>query len=80
MKSARKCSSEGEEGFKRRGIQDKLRFYNISEGSLEELKYYLILSRDLDYVSTELYAQLTEQAEVVGRLLAGLMDSTERRR
>ena len=35
------------EGFKRRGIQDKIRFYNISEGSLEELKYYLILSVDL---------------------------------
>ena len=26
------------EGFKRRGIRDKLRFYNISEGSLEELE------------------------------------------
>jgi four helix bundle protein len=25
------------EGFKRRGIQDKIRFYNVSEGSLEEL-------------------------------------------
>lgn len=31
------------EGFKRRGIQDKIRFYNISEGSLEELKYFFIL-------------------------------------
>ncbi|MEA3397467.1 MAG: four helix bundle protein [Chloroflexota bacterium] len=27
------------EGFKRHGIRDKIRFYNISEGSLEELKY-----------------------------------------
>jgi len=33
------------EGFKRRGIQDKIRFYNISEGSLEELKYFFILSK-----------------------------------
>ena len=37
------------EGFKRRGIQDKIRFYNTSEGSLEELKYYFILSKDLDH-------------------------------
>jgi four helix bundle protein len=35
------------EGFKRGGIQEKVRFYNISEGSLEELKYFLILSKDL---------------------------------
>ncbi len=68
------------EGFKRRGIQDKLRFYNVSEGSLEELKYYFILSRDLEYIDTEVYAHLTEQAELVGRLLAGLIESTERRR
>jgi four helix bundle protein len=33
------------EGFKRRGIRDKIRFYNISEASLEELKYYFVLER-----------------------------------
>lgn len=27
------------EGFKKRGFPDKIRFYNTSEGSLEELKY-----------------------------------------
>ena len=32
------------EGYKKRGIKDKLRFYNISEGSGEECRYYLILS------------------------------------
>ena len=35
------------EGFKKRGISDKVRFYNIAQGSLEECRYYLILSRDL---------------------------------
>ncbi len=28
------------EGFKRRGIGEKIRFYNTAEASLEELKYY----------------------------------------
>jgi four helix bundle protein len=65
------------EGFKRRGIRDKIRFYNISEGSLEELKYFAILSRDLSYISS--YAALMTQAETVGRLLHGLITSTERR-
>lgn len=28
------------EGFKRNGLRDSLHFYNIAQGSLEELKYY----------------------------------------
>ena len=35
------------EGFKKRGKSDKARFMNIAQGSLEESRYYLILSRDL---------------------------------
>ena len=37
------------EGFKKRTIPDKLRFYNISQGSLEECRYYTILFKDLGY-------------------------------
>lgn len=37
------------EGFKKRGHKDKVRFLNISQGSLEECRYYTILSRDLGY-------------------------------
>ncbi|MDP1589912.1 MAG: four helix bundle protein [Prosthecobacter sp.] len=37
------------EGFKKRGKADKLRFYNIAQGSLEESRYYLILAHDLEY-------------------------------
>lgn len=37
------------EGFKKTGLSDKLRFYNIAQGSLEECRYYLILARDLKY-------------------------------
>ncbi len=66
------------EGFKRRGIQDKIRFYNISESSLEELKYYFILSKDLEHIGTN--ETLMSQSETVGRLLNGLITSTERRK
>jgi len=37
------------EGFAKKGIKNKLNFYNISQGSLEELKYYFILARDLGF-------------------------------
>ena len=37
------------EGFKKSGKSDKARFLNISQGSIEECRYYLILARDLEY-------------------------------
>jgi len=66
------------EGFKRRGIGEKVRFYNQAEASLEELKYYFLLSRDLGYIPPS--NDLVAQSERVGRLLSGLISSTERRR
>jgi len=41
------------EGFTRRGKTDKARFMNIAESSLEESRYYLILSQDLGYGKTD---------------------------
>lgn len=43
------------EGFAKRGVSDKLRFYNIAQGSLEECRYYSILSRDLGYITIETF-------------------------
>jgi four helix bundle protein len=56
------------EGFRKQSAADKSRFLNISEGSLEECRYYLILSHDLGYCNKD---ELWEQTEVVGRLLNG---------
>jgi four helix bundle protein len=39
------------EGFKRRQRLDKARVMNIAEASLEELRYYFILARDLEYLA-----------------------------
>ena len=66
------------EGFKQLGIRDKIHFYIISEGSLEELKCYFILSKDLCYIPSN--ADLMAQSQTVGRLLHGLIASTNRRR
>lgn len=54
------------EGFKKNGKQDKVRFYNISQGSVEECRYYLILSKDLGY---EQITELNNQLEEVSKLL-----------
>jgi four helix bundle protein len=49
------------EGFRRRGKADKVRFMNIAEGSLEECRYYFILSADLNYCKPDLMMSLLEE-------------------
>ncbi len=64
------------EGYGRLRPNDKARFYNISQGSAQELKHYFILSRDLGYVAdanTEL-----ELLEDVLRMLRRLIQATLR--
>jgi len=50
----------------RRGKADKVRFLNTSEASLEESRYYLILSEDLGYGKT---GKLPDSLEEVSRML-----------
>jgi four helix bundle protein len=59
------------EGFKRRGPADKAHFYNMAEASLEELRYYFMLCRDLGYKLE--HAALAARAERVSRMLFGLV-------
>jgi len=49
------------EGYRKRGKADKARFLNISEGSLEECKYYLILAKDLGYSEIKNESELAEE-------------------
>ncbi len=52
------------EGYKRLSKTEKLRFFNIAQASLEECRYYIILSNDLKYtdnVNSEKLNQLLEE-------------------
>ena len=55
------------EGFKKRGKLDKARYLNIAEGSLEECRYYIILSNDLGYYKND---DLNKLLEEVSKLLS----------
>jgi four helix bundle protein len=56
------------EGFKKRSPNDKARFLNIAQGSLEECQYYLILAKDLGFSDT---TTLRPQLDEVAKLLEG---------
>lgn len=60
------------EGFKRKGKADKIRFFNISQSSLEEVRYYLILANDLDYAETK---TLLTDLDEIGRMLDAYIKS-----
>ena len=48
------------EGYKKLSKSDKLRFFNISQGSLEECRYYCLLSRDLGYIDEDKFQELVQ--------------------
>jgi four helix bundle protein len=63
------------EGYKKKTTASKLNFLNISEGSLEEVKYYILLSKDLEYINTNKANELDNLADEVGRLINGYYKS-----
>lgn len=65
------------EGFQRRGIKDKINFYNIAQSSLNELKYYFILCKDLRYLNVAI--DIEPIIDEIGKMLNGLITSINER-
>jgi four helix bundle protein len=63
------------EGFRRKTVNGSLHFYNISQGLLEELRYQMILARDLGYITKEEYEKFNLLAEEVSKILNGWIKS-----
>lgn len=64
------------EGFKKKGRKDKARFMNIAHGSLEECRYYLILTDDLSYGKTkEMKVQIEEVSKLLNAYRAAILTS-----
>ena len=61
------------EGKARGSNKDYNRFLMIARGSLEEVKYQLLLAKDLKYIDEQNYKEALNLAMETGRLLAGLI-------
>lgn len=65
------------EGFSKKGNPDKARIMNISQASLEELRYYFILAKDLGYVDARLeWLDLDEVARLLGAYIRSVKSSS----
>ena len=67
------CANIAEGGKK--STKEFSRFLEIADGSLEETKYHLILSRDLGYIDSQSYSQLASLCDEIGRMLNALIKS-----
>ena len=57
------------EGYKKLSKADKLRFFNIAQGSLEECRYYIILSHDVVYYTNEVSNKMWQKLEEASTVL-----------
>jgi four helix bundle protein len=65
------------EGFKKKGKADKVRYLNIAQASLEESRYYLILTNDLKYTdSSQPMLQLVEVSKLLEAYSRSILTSS----
>jgi four helix bundle protein len=66
------------EGYRKLSKADKLRFFNIAQGSLEECRYYIILSHDVGYysqdVANDMWAKIEEASTVLNAYCIAVKD------
>jgi four helix bundle protein len=67
------------EGYGRRSTKELLQFLAIANGSAEELRYFLILSRDLRYISPQDEERLNQEITSVVQMIAALARSLKGR-
>jgi len=63
------------EGCDRKHTKEFIQFLNVAKGSLSELEYFLLLSKDLGYIQQEIYLELLDSCKEVGKMLNGLINS-----
>jgi four helix bundle protein len=63
------------EGGHRLGRKEFRQFVGIAKGSTGELKYHLLLAKDLGYLPEEKFVVLRSEAEKISKMLNGLAKS-----
>jgi len=63
------------EGNSRNTTKDYIRFLYQARGSVEEVRYFLFLSKDLEYLDNKDLQKLEEDYEKVSKLINGLIKS-----
>lgn len=65
------------EGFGRQTYREKLQYYYMAQGSLIELKNFILIAKDVNYLNKNDFNSLVEQANLTHKLLQGLIQKTK---
>jgi four helix bundle protein len=63
------------EGAGRNHRKEFIQFIGISMGSASELETLLLISRNLNYLSNEVYSELNAELEIIMKMLTNLLRS-----
>lgn len=78
-RSAASIAANIAEGYGRRTTGELLRSLQISQGEVEETRYFLILSRDLGFISPEEFENGSATCDSIARLINALATSLKKR-
>jgi four helix bundle protein len=75
-RSAVSVTSNIAEGFGRYGLQEKIQFYYMANGSLCELHNQLLLSKDVGLIKSEVINKYMEEINIISKMLYALINTT----
>ena len=64
------------EGFGRQSYKEKLQYYYLAQGSLTELKNFILVAKDVGYLTNEHLQELVKQSNLTHQLLQGFIRKT----
>lgn len=67
------------EGFSRNSNKEKVQFYYTALGSLTEVQNQLLISKDLAYIDSSLFKEISQKTVIVSKLLNGLIKSVKKK-
>jgi four helix bundle protein len=65
------------EGFGRQTYKEKVQFYYLAQGSLIELKNFILIAKDVGYLKEKDLKDLAEQANLTHQLLQGFIKKSK---
>ena len=76
-KAASSVTANISEGMGRHSYKDRVNYFYISRGSLYEVENFIIMAKDLKYITLKEYEDLIEQIKETRKTLNGFITSTE---
>jgi four helix bundle protein len=76
-RAAVSITSNTAEGFSRKSYKEKAQFYSMALGSLTEVQNQLLISRDIRYITDEVFEHLAKNTVEISKMMNGLIKKSK---